>query len=117
MGGEDPHDRIEANPGARIRMLGGDILHFTNDSFESRIDSVNRLSTSAAMALYERGVRSSLLRALIRPPMRFFKEFWWQRGFLDGYYGYFIAKTAAQYVFFREIKLWAQWRGGTPDRD
>jgi glycosyltransferase involved in cell wall biosynthesis len=116
MGGEDPHDRIEPNPGARVRMLGGDILHFTNGSLYSRVESVNRLSGAAAKALYDRGVRSSLLRMLIKPPMRFIKEFWWQRGFLDGYYGYFIARTSAQYVFFREMKLWAHWRNGTADR-
>jgi glycosyltransferase involved in cell wall biosynthesis len=116
MGGEDPHDRIEPNPGARVRMLKGDILHFTNESLDSRVDSVNRLSGVAARSLYERGVRSSLLRTLIKPPMRFLKEYWWQRGFLDGYYGYFIARTSAQYVFFREMKLWVHWRSGKAHR-
>lgn len=117
VGGEDPHDRFEPEPGASVRSLKGDILHYTNESFESRVQSVNRLSGVAAGALYARGIRSSMLRMLIKPSLRFFKEFWWQRGFLDGYYGYFIAKTSAQYVFLREFKLWEHWRTGTANRD
>ncbi len=110
MAGNDPHDRIEMNQGARIRRINADIWHFTNDSLDSRVASINRLSRAAANAAFNNGKRTSLPAILLKPALRFFKEFWWQMGFLDGYFGYFIAKTSAQYVFFREMKLWELWQ-------
>jgi len=114
MRGENPHDRIEPKPGARTRRIAADILHHTNDSFHSRIDNINRFSRIAAEALFAKGVKASLWRLLLKPLIRFLSEYVWQRGFLDGLHGYFIAKTSAQYVFYRESKLWELSRG-TPE--
>ena len=109
MRGENPHDRIEPAPHARTKRIAADILHYTNDSLHSRVDNINRFSQIAAEALFAKGVKSSLWRLLLKPPVRFLSEYVWQRGFLDGLHGYFIAKTSAQYVFYRESKLWELW--------
>jgi glycosyltransferase involved in cell wall biosynthesis len=111
MAGENPHDRIDPTPGARTKRIEADILHYTNDSFDSRIDTINRFSRIAAEALFAKGIKGSLLRLLLKPPARFYSEYLWQGGFLDGFYGYFIARTSAQYVFYRESKLWELCRG------
>ncbi|MBK8880329.1 MAG: hypothetical protein IPN74_17990 [Haliscomenobacter sp.] len=90
---------------ARSTHLKGDILHYTNDSIESRVQTINRFSTLAAKAFYERGKRGSWLRLLFKPFFRFFAEYILRLGFLDGFYGFVIAITSAQYVFLREAKL------------
>jgi hypothetical protein len=40
-----------------------------------------------------------------KPAFRFIQEYLFKLGFLDGFYGWVIAKTSAQYVFLRESKL------------
>lgn len=112
VGGIDPHDEILPVPGAREGHLRGDLLHYTNEDIAHRIDKVNGLSTAAANAYAERGRRGSLLRVLFKPPIRFLVEYIIRRGFLDGYYGFVIARSSALYVFLREAKLLEkQWEG------
>ena len=103
--GINPHDKFVPVQGARSTHLKGDILHYTNDSIESRVQTINRFSTLAAKAFYERGKRGSWLRLLFKPFFRFFAEYILRLGFLDGFYGFVIAITSAQYVFLREAKL------------
>jgi hypothetical protein len=42
---------------------------------------------------------------LLRPPFRFFRSYVLKRGFMEGFPGYFIAATAAMYVFLKYAKL------------
>lgn len=108
--GTNPHDKFVPLPGASLRHLPGDILHYTNDGLADRVATINRFSTVAAGAYAQKGRRGNWFRVLFKPGLRFFAEFILKRGFLDGFYGYFIAKTAAQYVFLREMKLMEQQR-------
>ncbi len=105
MGGINPHDRFDPAPGARTRRLKGDLLHYTNDSLDARIATIHQFSSIAAEAFHQAGKKGSWWRILIKPSARFFSEYLLQSGWRDGYYGYFIAKTSAYYVWLREIKL------------
>ena len=104
--GTNPHDKIVPQSGYPLGYLKGDILHYTNSSIEDRIATVNQFSSIAAQAFYEKGKRGNLARILFKPGLRFISEYLLQRGFLDGLFGLIIAKTSAQYVFYREIKLY-----------
>lgn len=105
MGGTNPHDRFDPTPEASTERLSGDLLHYTNDDLDSRIITINKFSSIAAKAFYAEGKRGSWLRVLLKPPGRFISEYYLRSGWRDGYYGYYIAKTSAQYVWLREIKL------------
>lgn len=103
--GINPHDKFVPVAGATMRHLKGDILHYTNSGLDDRVATINKFSTVAAEAFAQKGKKGSWLRILTKPALRFISEFIIRRGFLDGFYGYFIAKTSAQYVFLREVKL------------
>lgn len=105
MGGTNPHDRFDPAPGASTTRLSGDLLHYTNDDMDSRIITINKFSSIAAAAFYAEGKRGSWWRVLLKPGSRFISEFLLRSGWRDGYYGYYIAKTSAQYVWLREMKL------------
>lgn len=105
MGGTNPHDRFDPVPDARTTRLKGDLLHYTNDDLDSRIVTINKFSSIAARAFFDAGKRGSWWRVLVKPAGRFVSEFWLKSGWRDGYYGYYIAKTSAQYVWLREMKL------------
>lgn len=105
MGGTNPHDRFDPVSGASTTRLKGDLLHYTNDDLDSRIVTINKFSTIAAKAFHEKGKRGSWWRVAFKPAGRFISEYWLKSGWRDGYYGYYIAKTSAQYVWLREMKL------------
>lgn len=108
--GINPHDKFVPLPGAQTGFLRGDILHYTNSDIESRVKTINHFSTLAAQAFHERGKKGSWIRLLTKPAFRFFIEYFLRRGFLDGFYGYVVARTSAEYVFLRESKLIALQR-------
>ncbi|PHI21344.1 glycosyl transferase [Lewinellaceae bacterium SD302] len=105
MGGTNPHDRFDPTPASRTTRLAGDLLHYTNDDLDSRIVTINKFSSIAAQAFFDEGKRGNWWRVLVKPTGRFVSEFWLKSGWRDGYYGYYIAKTSAQYVWLREMKL------------
>ncbi|MEM6376954.1 MAG: glycosyltransferase family 2 protein [Bacteroidota bacterium] len=106
VAGTNPHDKLVPKAGATLKHIKGDLLHYTNSDLKERVETINRFSSVAAKAFYEKGKKGNWLRILFKPGLRFFAEYILKRGFLDGFYGFVIAKTSAQYVFLREVKLY-----------
>lgn len=103
--GQDPHDVTSPVEGARISFIKGDLLHHADDNFESRIQKNDKHSTRAAEALYANGVKPNFMRLWVKPAARFITSYFIRLGFLDGYYGWFVARSEAGYVRMREQKL------------
>ena len=108
--GEQPHDRITLIGNIKPEKLKGDLLHYSDANLTERNATVNKHSTSAARHLFNKGKRTNVFRITLKPLYRFVLEFFFKLGFLDGMIGYFVAKSNAQYVFLREIKLWELWK-------
>jgi glycosyltransferase involved in cell wall biosynthesis len=106
MGPSEAHDEIQVLPGQTIGHLKGAFFHLSNVDFTDRINSINRLSSLAAEQQFRQGKKTNGLKIGFKPAFRFFKAYVLQGGFLDGRLGWFLAKTSAQYVFLREMKLW-----------
>lgn len=104
--GKDPHDVMQPIAGARIGHLKGDLMHLSDEDIASRYRTINVHSSRAAEALSNEGRRWSLLRIIFKPCFRFCSSYFIRLGFLDGYYGWIIAKSEAHYVWLREMKLW-----------
>jgi hypothetical protein len=63
------------------------------------------------MDMLQDGKRFSFLDLLLRPPIRFVKEYLFKRGFLDGMPGLVIAVSTMYYVFMKYAKLWELAKG------
>ena len=103
--GTTPHDRIEPVEGASVAKLKGDILHYSDDNIADRIRSVNNLTSASAKYLYTQGKRTNWLIIFFKPLIKFITIYWLRRGFLDGFYGFVIAKSLSQYTYLQQIKL------------
>lgn len=99
------HDTVVPLPGCRVSILHGDLMHHANNGIQERLTQVNKLSGDSAGYLFRSGKRTSWARILLKPAVRFSVEYFFRLGFLDGFYGYAIAVSSAQYVFWREYKL------------
>ena len=76
-GGLNPHDKIELLDGFPIQHLAGDILHYAFDTIDDLIWRNNRISSIAAVSLYNTGRRSSWFKMLVRPAWAFIRG--WDR--------------------------------------
>lgn len=108
--GKDPHDVMQPVANARIGHLHGDLMHLADENISSLNLTIERYSTRAADALFQSGKHSKLWRMIFKPGARFLIAYLLKLGFLDGYYGWMIARSEMHYVWLREVKLWELWK-------
>ena len=80
--------------------------HYNYQDIAEQIDTINRYSKTASEDMREEGRRFSWIDLLLRPPIRFLKEYIFKKGFLDGFPGLVIAVSTMYYVFVKYAKLW-----------
>jgi glycosyltransferase involved in cell wall biosynthesis len=101
--GSDPHEQILVN--GKVRRLRHPLHHYSYRDIADHIKRINHFTTVSAGELKGLGRRWRWTDSLFRPAARFFYSYVWKRGFLEGFPGFFIAVTAAVYVFLRYAKL------------
>lgn len=104
FGGTDPHDHVVTD--LKVGALREPMLHYSYRDFAQQIDRIQRFSTLAARAYYERGRRAGLWMLCVRPWFRFLRGYVGKLGFLDGIPGLAVAMGSGFYAFGRAVKLW-----------
>lgn len=105
-GGVNPHDKLElSSEDSKIIHLKGDLLHYSYDSIEDHIGQTNRFTTIAAKAAFDKGQRSSYFKIITRPILKFLKDYFLKRGFLDGKYGLIICYINSLSAFLKYAKM------------
>jgi len=80
--------------------------HFSYRNIDDHIQRINRFTSISSAELRKSGGRWRLSDALLRPAVRFFRSYILKRGFTEGFAGFYVALTAAVYVFLKYAKLW-----------
>ncbi len=113
--GTDPHDFVFIKK-SRIKVLKGDLFHYAYLTVDEHLKQVNRFAEIAARSKYEKGVKAGFaLNVIISPLFRFVKTYFFQLGFLDGYYGFIFCTASASMTFFKYVRLFEYNRKGLPE--
>jgi len=98
---------VHAAPEVRGRVidLPAEFRHYGEAELSVRVDKINRYSSG--MAADKRARRPSFigLRLLLYPSFAFFRFYVLQRYFLNGWAGYFAARSMAFYAFLKYAKV------------
>jgi glycosyltransferase involved in cell wall biosynthesis len=105
-GGVNPHDKVEFVTDQNTGHLKGDLLHYSYYSIEEHVAQNNKFSTISAESYLKRGKHTNLFKIIINPLWAFVSGYFLKRGFLDGFYGYVIAKNVAHLTFLKHVKLY-----------
>ena len=103
-GGVDPHEKIIVD--GKVGRLQNPLHHFSYRSIDDHINRINRFTTISSAELRKAGNRWRLSDAILRPAVRFFRSYFLKRGFLEGFAGFYVAASAAVYVFLKYAQLW-----------
>ena len=103
--GANPHDIVKMNDQSKIEFLKGDILHYSYPSVSSHVNQTNNFTTIAAREAFDRGVRSSSVKPLVRGVLKFFRDYFLKLGFLDGRYGLIICTINGLSAFLKYTKV------------
>ncbi len=108
--GEFVHEKLAVD--GPTRRIEADLLHYSCQSVNDHIRSLDRYTALAARDLYSRGKRCSLSQLLGSPIAAFLRTYLLKAGFLDGVQGCLIACFAAYYNFLKYARLWELERQG-----
>ena len=104
-GGLNPHDKIIMKKEVDVKLLKGDLLHYTYDSLEEYRNRNYEVSTVAAQSLYDAGIKKSKLKIIFSPLWAFINGYFLKLGFTEGYNGFVIAVHTAQQSYLKYQKL------------
>jgi glycosyltransferase involved in cell wall biosynthesis len=100
------HESVQMEPGASVRNLSGDILHYSVESAEHHNRMIaERYAPLGAQRMYEMGRRSSPLKAVFSAWFAFIRAYFLKAGFLDGLAGFCIAYFSAHHAFMKHLML------------
>lgn len=91
-------------------ILDGTLNHYTYKSIQHHITKINKYSDLMAEKMFERGKKIKRFKIIVSPIYEFIKVFIFKLGFMDGFPGYYIAKTMSYYTFLKYIKLYEKIR-------
>ncbi|SIP99049.1 Glycosyltransferase involved in cell wall bisynthesis [Chryseobacterium sp. RU37D] len=91
-------------------ILEGRLNHYTYKSIQHHITKINKYSDMMAEKMFEKGKKINRFKIIVSPSFEFLKVFIFKLGFLDGFPGFYIARTMAYYTFLKYIKLYEKIR-------
>lgn len=109
--GAEPHEWVTLQPGSKVQHLQGDLLHYSFRSLAEDVEKMNRFTSLAAQTLFKRGRKPSYSKPLLSAVWSFCNGYILRLGFLDGWYGYTIARCNAMYAFYKYAKLNELYKG------
>jgi glycosyltransferase involved in cell wall biosynthesis len=104
--GTNPHDQFCMHEGGKSEKLQGDLLHYSYYSIKEHLDQVNKFTEIGSESAYNQGKRSNLALIVLKPVVRFIRDYIFHLGFLDGYYGFVICKISSHAAFIKYVKLY-----------
>ncbi|MCX7069361.1 MAG: glycosyltransferase family 2 protein [Methylococcales bacterium] len=108
------HERVVVE--GKINRLTTPFLHDAFVDFEEVLHKVNNYSSLGATLLYEKGVRCSLPKAIMKGLWTFIRTYFLKAAFLDGQQGLMLAISNAEGAYYKYVKLWALENLKTPQK-
>lgn len=99
------HETFQPYENVTSSFLKGDLLHFSYQSIEQYYRQIEKYSTLGAQEAFKKGKKANFINIYINPIWRFIRDYFLRLGFLDGYYGWLIAKNTAYEVYLKYVKL------------
>lgn len=87
-------------------VLEGKIDHYTYKSIFHHVSKINKYSDLMAEKMMENGRTTNRFKMLVSPVFEFWKVYFFKLGFLDGFIGFYIARTMSYYTFLKYLKLY-----------
>ena len=99
------HEMVKLQPNSKVKVLQGDLQHYSYDSEKQFIDRTIKYAQFSAKGLSMEGKKSSYLKIIFSPTWRFIKNYLLDRGFLDGRPGFVISYYMAFGVYLKYKEL------------
>jgi glycosyltransferase involved in cell wall biosynthesis len=93
----------------RVGHLRERLDHFTYWSYDQFFAKFHRYTTYRAEVWHAQGRRASAFQLMMRGPLRFFRAYVLDRGFLDGMAGFQLSALIGFASFMKQARLWERY--------
>lgn len=105
------HERLSVeNAGPSRHFLPLVLAHHSYRTIDDCVTKLLRYAPANAEKAWQAGKRAGFLDVLLRPPLRFLRQYGLQLGFLDGVHGLVLCGFSAAQVFLKYAALWDRTR-------
>lgn len=113
-GGMNPHDKIVMHTNTGVKLLNGDIMHYTFNTVKEYQHRNEQVSSIAAQSLYDAGFKKYRFKIIFSPLWAFINGYILRLGFLEGREGFLIGVLTAHQSFLKYQKLRQLQKQGVP---
>lgn len=100
------HETIKLDNPNSVVKLKGDLLHWAYDSYSEHHLKIDNYTTLAAVNyVRNRSKKIPISKIVINPFWKFFKNYFFKKGFQDGFQGFVICSMAGYSTFLKYIKI------------
>lgn len=103
------HESVD-DSNLKILKLNGDILHYSFDSISQHLKTIDTYTQIGADDLIKKGKRITVISPITHASWTFFKLYFIQRGFMDGFAGLVVSALSYFHVFIKYSKAYIQTR-------
>jgi glycosyltransferase involved in cell wall biosynthesis len=104
-GGSSVHEELIIESPDSVGLLKGDLLHYTFRTISEHLATTYKYSTLKAIEANSEGKHASLLKIVFGFISKFFSEYLFKKGFMDGYYGFIACGISAFGTFVQQVEL------------
>ena len=97
------HERVIVQ--GQIGRINSPLLHDSYVDLDEVLRKVNSYSTSGAQMLFEKGVSSSLMKAILKAFWMFLRSYVIRLAFLEGRHGLMLSISGAEVTYYKYMKL------------
>lgn len=99
------HEELSFSKQVNIQHLKGDCLHYSYYTIEQHYQQAEKFTTIAAKDLFEQNKKASVVKLYISPVVKFFRDYIFKLGFMDGAAGFTVARISAYATYLKYKKL------------
>ncbi len=101
----DVHEVLSQKPHHQIKKLKGKVLHYSYPTVQSHLNKIDNYTDLFAERAIKTGKSAGNLKKHLSASFTFFSNYIVKLGFLDGYYGFIVARNNALYSYLKYKKL------------
>ena len=94
----------------RKATLKNSLYHYPHPSLTKFLKKINLYTTLRAEELYQQRIKTNSLLIIFYPLAKFFQNYCYRFGFLEGSTGFVLAILMSFHSFLVRAKLWVLWR-------
>ncbi len=99
------HEELIFKQSQEIKFLKGNCLHYSYYSLEQHYNQAQKFTTIAAKDLVSKGKNAPLYKLIFSPLVKFIRDYFLKLGFLDGKYGFIVARISAYATYLKYKKI------------